>query len=382
MIKDHLGERIEKALTPAVVKKLESDIVAYTDRNSEILLSFDLSKRYSFADSDRAVVYNAIGIPAAEFIAEIKASKYIHKANKTHTNPFYIACALTAREFVRRNDDAHAKLILQYMTLMMYVSVHKGSFQYNANKQVMDYTLAHLDQSYRIRKTNSLYAFLYDNTEVAFSTYRDRILSGDDSDLTYVIDAIHTRIKGKIVKIAQAFYKNHREGNYLNVDTDSYVEGDYHEIDNNSFVIDRLTNKVYIKLVNSQYDTRLIKYAITQSDTSYAKLKNLIADIIDGDEHNEMREVISAIIEYYLLQSGKTPDYIPRGDFIAYMKTAYTTNTELPQMVMVKNTIDKWLTENMYKYGRSNYGKTVRQQYRRSIYMFLVFVINAEAKIS
>lgn len=72
MIKDHLGVRIEKALTPSIVKKLESDIVAYTDRNSEILLSLDLSKRYSFADSDRAVVYNAIGIAEAEFLAEIK----------------------------------------------------------------------------------------------------------------------------------------------------------------------------------------------------------------------------------------------------------------------------------------------------------------------
>lgn len=382
MLKDILGDRISKSLTPTAVKQLEKSIVSFTDRNSDILLSFDLSKRYSFSDGDREVLYRAIGVTEAEFTAEIKASKQINKTNKKHTNPFYIASILTAREFVKRKSDDHAKLILQYMTLMMYVSIHKGKFKYNANQQIMDYTIAHLDQSFRIRKSASLYAFLYDNTEVAFTTYKDRILRGTDADLTWVIDAIWTRIKGKMSKIATAFYENHKNGNYLNVDVDSYSEGDYHEIDNNYFIIDRLTNKVYIKLINRQYDNRLVKYAITQSDTSYDKLSRLIEDIIDGDDTNIMRRVISSMIEYYLLQSGKTPDYIARGDFVVYMKTAYTTNTEMAQMVFIKNTIDQWLADNMYKYGKANYGKTVKQQYRKSIYMFLIFMINTEAKIS
>ena len=104
----------------------------------------------------------------------------------------------------------------------------------------------------------------------------------------------------------------------------------------------------------------------------------IVEDIIDSDDG--VRKVVSSIVEYYALASGKSLDYIGRGDFIVYMKTAYGTNTDTQQMAEIKNQIDKWLSDNMYKYGRANFGKTVRQSYRKSVYMFFVFMINMEAK--
>lgn len=384
MLRDLFGDRITKALTDPVTQTLKKSISAYIDQNSEILLTFDLSRRYSFGDSDREVLYNAIKISETEWKTAVKQSKQIYQGNKIQSNPFYLASFLVARNYLMKKTDkeknhGYAEMVITYASLMMYTSIHKGIFQYNANKQIMDYTIAHLNKNFRIRQMNSLYSFLSDNVKTVLNTYESRILKADDSDLAYVVDALWVRTKSKIQKIAQEYYRNHKEGNYLNADTDSYEEGDYHEIDNTSFIIDRLVNKTYTKLINHQYDSRLLKYSITQSDVSYQKLKNLIEDIIDGDS-GEARKVISSIIEYYTLQSGKSPDYIARGDFIVYMKTAYGTNTEVPQMVQTKNQIDVWLSENMYKYGRANYGKTVRQSYRKSIYMFFVFLINMEAK--
>lgn len=380
MLRDVFGPRIDKAMTPANIKKLDADINAFVDRNSDILLTFDLSTRYSFSDSDREVLYRFAGISEDEVKTEIKKTN-IYLGNKKHSNPFYVLTILVASGFMKKKDEKHAKMVLQYMSLMMYVSIHYGSFQYNPNKAVMDYTIAHLDHSFRIRQMNSLFEFIDDNTRVAFDTYSDRILRAQDSDITWVVDAIHNRIKGKIIKIANVYYRNHKNGLYLNNDEDSYSEQDFHEVDNSSFAIDRITNKVYIKLVNRQFDSRFIKYAITKTDTSYAKLKRIIDDIIDGDENMKLKDVISAIIEYFLLQSGKSLDYIGRGDFIVYMKTVYATNTDVKQMTFIKSSIDQWLTDNMYKYGVSRFGKTARMEYRKSIFMFLVFIINNEAKI-
>lgn len=381
MLRDLFGERIAKALTPKVVNDLDKSISNFVDRNSEILMTFDLSVRYSFADADRAVIYNAIGISEAEFTAAVKASKQIYSGNKVQSNPFYLASFLVARYFLsQKNPDVkHAKQVLTYMSLMMYTSIHKGLFKYNANKEIMDYTLTHLNKNFLIRQMASLFAFIEDNVNTIIDTYKPRILKADDSDLAYVTDATWVRTRSKLQKIAQQYYKNHREGNYLNADTDVYTDDEFREIDNNSFVIDRLVNKTYTKLINHQFDNRLLKYSITQSDTSYQKLKNLIDDIVD-DDNGEARKLISSIIEFYLMQSGKSADYIARGDFIVYMKTAYGTNTDIGQMSYIKSSIDKWLDANMYKYGRANFGKTARQSYRKSVYMFFVFLINMEAK--
>jgi hypothetical protein len=94
-----------------------------------------------------------------------------------------------------------------------------------------------------------------------------------------------------------------------------------------------------------------------------------------------MKKFIAAMIEYYLIMSGRGFEYIARGEFISYMKSAYASNTELDQMTFMKNTLETWIVENMVSVGRQNYGKTARLGYKKSIYMFFVFIINREAKV-
>ena len=87
MLKDAFQSRISAALTPAATKQFERAVTKYTDENSEILLTFDLSRRYSFADEDRKVLFDLIKVSEAEFAAEIKQSKQIYKQNKIQSNP-------------------------------------------------------------------------------------------------------------------------------------------------------------------------------------------------------------------------------------------------------------------------------------------------------
>ncbi|MCM1230219.1 MAG: hypothetical protein NC489_08800 [Ruminococcus flavefaciens] len=348
-------------------------------------MTLELSRRFSFGDQDREVLYKAIDISETELDAAIKQSKQIYSGNKVQSKPFYIASMLTASHFLNLKTvegERMAKVVLTYMSLNMWTSLHKGFFKYEANKQIMDYTLAHLNNTFSIREFPSLFAFIQDNTNTVLNTYADRIKKCGDQDMTWVIDSTWTRLKGKMKKISSEFYKNHQAGNYLNADTEEWTSDTYRELDNQSFATDRLANKVYIKLTNRQYDRRFIKYSITRADTSLDKLSHLIEDIIDQDgEDQSMRKLISAMIEFYLLQSGKPIQYVAKGDFIVFMQTSFGSNTEVQQMKLIKSTIDQWLAQNMYKYGNARYGNTVKLQYRRCIYMFFVFIINYEAKL-
>ena len=381
VIKDVFSAQLERSLKPATINTLTKGMVTYVDRNSDFLMTLDMSRRYSFGDYDRKEIYDAIGVTEEEMIAAIKDSKYINKTNKIQSNPFYASCMLAMYRLKQLKKPKEANMIMVYMSLMMYTSIHKGMFQYTPNKQIMDYTLAHLDNSFRIRSMSSIYSFLQDNAETTFNTYENRIVRCNDDDITYVVDALWVRIKGKIKKIASAFYKNYESGNYLNMDTDSVDPNDYHEMDNNSFMVERLANKIYLRLLNHQFDDRFLKYSITRSDVSYQKLKNLVDDILSDDDENVARKFIISILEYYLTMSGKGFDYISRGDFITYMKSAYASNTEMQQMVFIKSTLDTWLNDHMISVGRTNYGKTAKLGYKKALYMFFIFVINYEAKV-
>ena len=160
MLRDIFGARVQPRLTPGNIKTLESKITAYIDRNSNILLSLDLSTRYSFGDADRQVIYEFLGITEDEMEQQIKLSKYIYDNNKNQSNPFYCATILASHYLWKANKKDTAKLVLNYMSLMMYVSIHKGRFKYAPNKQIMDYTIAHLRPELRIKQVPSLFVFI------------------------------------------------------------------------------------------------------------------------------------------------------------------------------------------------------------------------------
>lgn len=382
VLKDRFWPRLAQKITPAATKKLVDSIAAYADRNGDILMTLDMSKRYSFGDMDRALIYDTTGISEAEVTDAIKQTKDIYQSNRVQTNPFYILCTLLSGYYLSKNDARSAQMVWTYMTLQMYVSIHKGLYQYGCNYEIMAYTIAHLDNTFSIRDFPSIFAFIQDNSKTVLETYKNRLVRCTNKDITWVIDANWTRMKGKMKKIAARFYDNHKSGRYLNADSDSYDSEDFHQMDNQSFATDRLVNKVYIRLINHQYDRRFIKYSMSGSETSYNKILTLIEDIIDADgENGTMRGLIDDMIKFYLTQAGKPASYLGKGDFIAYMKTAFASNTAAHEMSRIKGTIDSWLNQFMFKYGRANYGKTVQIMYRRVIYMFFVFVINYEAKL-
>lgn len=381
MVRDDVSPYAAKAMTPSAIKTMTAAIGRYIDQNSTVLMALDMSERYSFGDSDRQVVYTCLGVTGDFMDESIQRAKQICKSNKIQSNSFYCATILAMHFLLAKKMEKEARILMVYMSLMMYTSMHKGFYKYGANKEIMAYTLAHLDKAYSIRQFPSLFAYLENNASVTFETYQDRLKRADDTDLTWVANALWDRLKGKLRKISNAYYTNHASGNYLNSDSDSYTEDDFHEADNNSFMIDRLANKIYIKLLNHQYDDRLLKYAITRSDTSLIKLKNLVDDIIDTDTNMNLKRFLSQSIEYYLLNSGRGFESIGRGEYITYMKSGYASNANIQQLINMKAQLDTWVTENMVSIGRARYGKTAMLSYKKALYMFFVFETNYEAKI-
>jgi len=378
MIRETIYPIIQKNL-PNHTKELITGIAKFVDRNSGILLSMDLSTRFSFGDYDRELVYNACGVTEDQMKDIIKKSG-IHSSNKIQSNPFYVTCILAIKYFLDKNKKEEAATLSVYMELNMYTSAHFGFAEYGANKNIMDYTIANLDQSFILRRMKSLFDFLRDNSDTWLQKYTPQIKTASDKNISDVIDALWTRVKAKLKPIFNRYYENHKSGNYLNYDSDSYSEEDYHIADNDAYAIDRLSNKVYLKLINHQFDRRFITYSITSSTVSKDKLTMLIDDIISDDTDHDVQEYISSVIEYYCIHAQQNIEMVGKGEFISYLNSAYNSNTSVDQMVFVKKTLERWLVENMAKYGKVNYGKTAKLNYKKALFMFFIFVINAEAK--
>lgn len=361
--------------------KIRDSIIRYIDRYSNVLYSVDFSEYIYFSDDDKSVIYNNIGVTEDELDNSIKESKDINPAFKVSSNSFYHACMLVIREAMLKNDKDMPKLIGVYMSFLMYSSMHSNFLEHKPNKAIMDYTINNLDNNFKIKKSGSIFALLEDNAITWLNTYEARIKRGTDNDFVYIINALQTRIKGKLRKIMNEFYENHKSGKYLNMDNGAYTEENYREVDNNSYMSARLADKVYLRMIQKSISTKLLKYSITKSDTSFTKLKSIIEDIIKNDDKNELKNVIQSIIDYYVITSGNGVDKISSGEFISYMISAYASNSDSTQTKYIKDTIDEWLEESGSRFGMKRYGKTAMSSYKKAIYMYLVYTINLNSKI-
>ena len=103
MILDYFASRLAQNITPQTVAEAERAIGLYVDRNSNILLTLDMSKRYSFADKDRAVIYKLAGIQEEEMEQQIKLSKDIHNPRPVSPDGDFCVKVPTGQQSVLSN---------------------------------------------------------------------------------------------------------------------------------------------------------------------------------------------------------------------------------------------------------------------------------------
>ena len=105
MLRERLGPTIDKALTPKACTNIMTGIGKYIDKNSEILMTLNLTNRYSFGDADRDLIYSNIGVPQEVMVEEVNKAKAIPKNNKIKSNPFYCACILTMNTLIKQKKE-------------------------------------------------------------------------------------------------------------------------------------------------------------------------------------------------------------------------------------------------------------------------------------
>lgn len=366
---------------PKVEHVVATKIIGYVDRNNKFLDTANIAYKPLFNDADRDVIYSAIQMDEDEIEVILKQSKTFDTDRKVSGNPFYVACVGVASHCLNRKKPAYdvAQLVLTYMSVMMYSSLHYKYVEFSANENAMAYTINHLDESFLLKKLGSIYRVIDDNTATCIATYQSSIKRGEDDDIQKFIAAVWTRLNAKIKNIFKKYYDTKNSGAYLNHDVEQMSEEGYREVSNDTFAISQLSGKVYTNLISGKVNNNFIKLACLKSGISEGTARNVIEDIIKQDDE-KMRRFIDAIIEFFIYYNHNTIDMIGRGIFIDELASGYASNTASPQMARIKSTLDEWLEEHGSKYGRARYGKTAAAGYKKAIFMFFVFTINSYAK--
>jgi hypothetical protein len=353
---------------------LKNAVSSFLDRNNEKLTTIGPIHRIIFTADDQNELFKSIEVTPIQIREILKKSSMIKSQWKIINDPFNSAMAMTIRYYSITKNKEMINACLIYFTLSMYPSLHFKYFEYEPNEQVMNYTINNLSNKYKIKQFGTIYGALNETTSNCYNHNTEKIIRGTDKDVLDFVQDVKTRLNSLIKHIAQEFYKNKADNLYLNTDSDSYDEDNYHEADSNTYAIERITNNIVLHLVVNGPDIRLINVAAKWNQVSMSELRNYLTTMIVNDNREEIKSIIESILFLYLFDSQHTVQMINSDNFLAYCLEVYKkSNTTDENIIKIKKILDRWL-EDLGTYKKTQRLATINN-FRRALFTFFVATI-------
>lgn len=380
VLRDNLYSTVEKNLSEkSILNKLDLAISKYMDRNVEQLWDTGLTKKIFFLETDKEAIYDACGLDKNKIKQTIKLSPYIKSSWKILNEPLNTAAILALRYFAKKGDKKHLELFLIYYSSYFYATIHYKYFRFEANKNIMDYTINNLTKKFKIKQYGSVYETIKNTALTSHETYLDELLRGEDGDFAKYVSALKTRLNDVVKNVKNEYEKNREAEKFMNYDEDDYSEDNYHIANNTSYIVRNVTQAAVIKLNTYGADMRLASLAAQLSQVSKNEIRNVITHLSDNDT-KEITRLCEIIIQLFLEDGTNSSEDIRSKKFLAKCLEIYKkSNTNDKIILEMKNILDKWLQKNSAKYRQINRPATL-SNFRKAIFIYFVLHIQISSR--
>lgn len=378
VVKDTLYPKVEKSLNnPENAKMFKTNIDRYMAKYIDCYTSIGPSTRPVITPIDVSNLLNIVGITEADVKECLKKVKGKASEWKNFSNPYNVAIVLSIRYFTIKKDEDQVNNGLLYLITHIYQFMFYKYYKFPPNEAVMAYTIANLSQRFKVKKFGTILGALTDITRTCYDTHRDRIIRCQDMDLVKFVNDVTSRINSFMKKLRGEFEENIKSGNYLQSEKDDYSDEHYYEADNDSFAIDRITNKVLTNLVVSGPDRKLIELAAKNSSVSVNVLQTSIMTLITESHRDDIKRITECLLSLYLNDNpDKTASLKDIGTnkfFVYCIKVYRQSNTTNRNIIEIKAILDRWIKELNLRSKVATIASL--GNYRKAIFTFFVFTI-------
>lgn len=366
---------VEKSLNdPKNISKYRRIIGEFIDKNHEILSDIGPTKMMYFTDYEKNQLYNLLGIDQ-KIIKQAKSkSRDIKSTGLNVADPYKFLMSMIIRYFSIQNNEQLTRMSVFYLGCSFYPTLFTKYWKFTPSRKVMEYTINNLSNKYKIKQFGNLMRTLEDISYGAYLLYKDMLITGNDKDIVQFILSLKTRLNSFFKQIANEWYKNYENGNYIDSEFESNDAENFREADSSIYTINRLVENISIKLIVNGPPVKLITLVANNNQVSVNELRNYIMSMIVNDNMNEIKTVIESILMLYLYDERNSSKEINSNKFLLYCLDTYKrSNTSNKNIITIKKVLDSWL-ERLDIYKKTQRIATINS-FRRALYMFFVMSI-------
>lgn len=362
-----------------ILDELMLDIQKYFDYNSDKIFNMVLHEKLLFLNTDKDNIYKATGLNQTIIKSAISKSSYIKNSWKILNEPLNTASILAIRYFTINKKEKELRLMLVYYSFYFYASLYHKYLPYGANESIMSYTVNNLSNKFNLKQLGSLYKTIEHTALKCHETYEKDLIRGEDGDLAKYVSALKVRLNDFMKNIKNEYTKNHRDGKFMNFDSDSFDEDNFHQADNTSFAIKRISDASTAKLVSYGADMKLAKVAAQLSQVSQSEIRNVILKLSD-DDTEKINRLSELILQLFLFDDNNRIEEVNMQKFLLKCMEIYKkSNTNDPVILEIKAILDEWLGRYSEKYKKTNREATL-SYYRRAIFLYFVLHIQINTR--
>lgn len=361
------------------VDELMKNVQQYFDYNSDKVFNVVLHEKLLFLNSDKEAIYNATGLDQQTIKKAIAKSVYIKESWRILNEPLNTASILAIRYFTINKKQTELKLFLTYYSFYFYSSLYHKYLPYGANESIMAYTVNNLSNKFKLKQLGSLYKTIEQIVLKCHETYEKDLIRGEDGDLAKYVSGLKSRLNDFMKNIKNEYTKNHKDNRFMNFDSDSFDEDNYHQADNTSFAIRRIADASTAKLVTYGADMQLAKLSAQFSQVSQSEIRNVILKLSDEDT-NLINRLSELILQLFLFDGNNKIEEVNMQKFLLKCMEIYKkSNTNDKVILEIKSILDLWLNKHSAKYSKTNREATL-SNFRRAIFIYFVLHIQINTR--
>ncbi|BDH16473.1 MAG: hypothetical protein [Bacteriophage sp.] len=373
------GKTIENAVNDKnrlriFIKHIEN----YFDKNSEILFSQGPSKPLIFGLLDKKAVYDFVSLTESEVEDTVKTIPEINKFRKIANDKFIMLSVFIIRQFEISKMSRERDLMLMFLSSKSYSVRQKISFKYGANENIMAYTINNLSDKYKFKTLKNNYAVIKDVAVQSHSTYNKLLIEGTDYMVNTYFSQLNDRIAKVMNNIADEYYRNFENKNYLNtLRTHDDDTGNHLDYESSSSLIQELAEGTTNFFITSTVNSSIARKVADKNKIPFISVYQTLIEIRKNEKPQDLLNFMSSIIESIYETDNSILSRVCSTDFaLTAIKQLSISNSSSKALATVKSELDRMLDTYCSKYAMTERLAT-KMSYRNAIYNYIVYIMIA-----
>lgn len=377
-----------KALYPLVEKALstrEGDrtfkklIIQYIDRNSSKLSTSGPVYKIIFGETDKAGFYQLFGITEEELQKYVKEmTMTINASNFTYINAMPLTCLfyMCTRYYMLNNDEKGLELSLNITILASYWFIFNKYFKYEANPNVMQYTIDNLTDKFLFKTNGTLFGALKVTVQNAYTFHQKFFKDASDKEIIHYLQRLRNSLNSLIKKVCNEYLINHKKGLSVTTQLDTSDENGpiLDKNMNNTSVVESISRKVVLGMINQHVVFIIADIAAKMTQVSSSDCISYLTNIMTTENSAKLDHFVESILFLFLYEGGHQPREINSTGFLNWSLELFRkTNANNANIKNIKDTLDFWAEETGIhdKFKR----EASRVNYKKAIFLYVVISI-------